>query len=212
MAKLHDSNIAWKRKRKWYTPFDFQTFVGSGTSGLVGGQSVGITTLEITSVGMITSVMTDAEIMTGYFPVPIDMDPRFDVGFRVCYTLDHDGTGDATVSWIMLQGTVKEGAAIAIPTTVLNTAIALLDSYDDTAGDASTTDFLLQWTSRGVRTAGNFGLSNDDVENRALITFSLEMDAALNETSVRFMGLEMDYCPHRTILANKDDAPLGWAG
>lgn len=175
-----------------------QGLVGDGTSGLVGAETAGVTTVEVTNVGMMTCHMADGEFLNGYIRCPYDLDVKHPIGFRVAYTLDHDGAGTATVAWILLQDAIAEGSAIALPSTALNTTIAN-DSYVDGNRVASVTDFLLQWSGRGIR--NSLGLSKEQVEDGAFITMKLEMDAATNETTVRFIGMEMDYTIHNTIGA-----------
>lgn len=194
---IQDQRIDWIRKRLWLTPFDTQSFVGDGTSGLVGAETAGITTVEVAGVGMMTSVMVAGEFLNGYFRCPYDLDPEWPVGFRVCWTLDHDGSGNAVITWILLQNAIAEGIAIALPATALDTPLDVNDPYQTDAGIASTTDFLLMWTERGIR--NKVGLTRTQIENGAFLTFKLEMDAALNETSAHYIGMEMDYAPMKTL-------------
>jgi hypothetical protein len=194
---MQDHGIEWIRKRKWITPFDMQG-VTVGTALFAAYETAGVTDLEVTNVGMGTLVMTDGEFLNGYIRCPYDLDPGFPVGFRVAWTLDHDGVGAGDASWILLQNAIAHGAAIALPDAVLDTAIVVPSTYVDTSGDATVvTDFLLQWSARGIRNL--IGLTRNQIEAGAFLTFKLELDAATNETTVRYIGMEMDYVPQRTV-------------
>lgn len=199
---FRDAQIDRIRKRIWLTADILQAV--DWITG-VGWETAGITPAEVTNVGMGTWIMTDGEFLNGYILCPYDLDPKFDIGFKVAYTLDHDGAGAATVSWILLQDAIAEGSAIALPSTALDTVIGLLDSY----GAGAVTDFLLAITGRGVRSAANIGLTRAQIETGAFLTFKLEMDAAVNETTVRFIGLIMDYVPQMCEGVGREiDAPL----
>lgn len=194
---IRDQRIDWIRKRLWITGYGMQ---GIGLNAetdasLQAFETTGVTLEELTNIGIGSLIMTDGEFLNGAIVCPYDLDPGWPIGFRVCYTLDHDGAGAATVDWILLVDSIKSGAAIAVPSTALDTVIAQ-DSYVGTDGTTSTTDWLLQFTARGIK--DSIGLTRVDIEAGAFIAFKLEMDAAVNETSVRFLGLEMDYVPFKT--------------
>ncbi len=195
---IRDQRIDWIRKRLWIPPFAMQGIGMHAAADVVlhSLETIAAEYSEITNVGMGGVTLTDGEFINGYIRCPIDLDPSFPVGFRIAYTIDHDGTGDATVSWILLQNAIAEGIAIALPATALNTIIPLLDKYTDDSGVSVVTDFLLQMTDRGIR--NSIGLTRAQIEQCAFLTLKVEMDAAIEETSVRYIGLEMDYVPMKT--------------
>lgn len=193
---MHGDTI-FTRKAKFYTPFQMNAILEA--TGVIGtfNDAAAVPAVIASGVGMGGFLMAASDLITGMIPCPMDLDPNFPVGFRVHYSGDHDGSGSATTSWILLQGAVVEGGAIATPTAALDTVIALLDAYSTTAGDtATTTDALYQVTGRGIR--NSIGLTRSQVVNGALITISLELDAVANFTSVNFLFLEMDYVARRT--------------
>lgn len=203
-----DGQLHWMRKRIFLTA---DTMQGVDWNAGTSYETAGITMVQVTNVGMGTWIMTDGEFLNGYIPVPHDLDPRHPIGFRVHYTLDHDGAGDAWTSWILLQTAIAEGIAIALPATALDTAIALQDAYTTNLGVNSVTDFLYQVSARGIRNA--IGLTRQQIETGALITLKLEMDAADQETTVHFIGLEMDYVPHKMVgVGSETDRSLVAAG
>ena len=102
-----DRHISTIRKRLWLTPYDIQ---GLGLNAeadatLQAFETAGITYFELASLGMAAAHMADGEFLNGYFRCPIDLDPKFAVGWRVCYTLDHN-SGTASVDWILLQDAI----------------------------------------------------------------------------------------------------------
>jgi len=196
---IQDQRIDWMRKRLFLTALDIQGIdTGKvGTAVTSAWETAGVTADEVTNVGMGTYIMTDTELLNGYIPCPYDLDPKFNIGFGVHWTADHDGTGALTSSWILLQDAIKIGEVIALPATALNTIIPLLSAYNDENGVTTVTDFRIQKTGRGIR--DDIGLNRAQIEAGAFITFKLELDAAINETSIRFIGLEMDYVPMMTV-------------
>jgi len=152
---LQDSNVGWLRKRIMYNGFDLNGLSSHTTSGRI--ESLLQTTtqayhLEISTFGVGAVPLDAGERVGGLVRCPYDLDPAHEVGFKVWYTGLHDGTGDATTSWILLQDALAEGIVLATATTALDTVIPLLNPYKDDAGDTTTTtDYLLQNTTRGIR-------------------------------------------------------------
>lgn len=193
---MQDHHIEWMRKRIVLSPFDLLS-LNQGTSVFEALTAAGVTFDEIGALGFGSVTMTDGELLNGIFPVPYDIDPSYPIGFRVGWTMDHDGAGNADATWILLADAIAHGAAIAVATTALNTAIGTT-TYKNTAGViTSVTDFLFQKSNRGIKNL--IGLSRAQIEAGALMSVSLEMDAATNETSIRFLHLEMDYVPQLTV-------------
>jgi len=203
---IDDSNMGWLRKRKFISPLDMQGIVTDGTD-LLAGQTAAALYVELAAKGMAgLAFAADGNIITGFIPVPFDLDGQFPIGFRIWWTMDHDGSGTANALFKLLQGTEKPGETISIPTAVLDTLL-VLDQYNDTDGNPTVTDHVLQKTPRGIRTS--IGLTHAEILEGAMMTFSLEMDSALNETKVILIGIEMDYTPWKCSNSNSDkDAPL----
>ena len=200
---IQDHRIDWMRKRIRLTPYDMQSILDDATSGVPASAFTGgVLLLEIGTLGFISCSMVAGEFLKGIYPVPSDLDPQFPVGYRVHYTVDHDGSGDATVSWILLNSFIGEGVVIADPATALNTPIPLLDAYTTDAGVSVTTDFLYQVSGRGID--NDIGLTRTQIETGALMGTSLEMDAMANATDVRLLWLEMDYVPMKTLGAGSN--------
>lgn len=209
---MQDSAIHWMRKRIFISPFGMQGIAMHAAADVVlhSIETVAAEYGEVTSVGMGTTQLADGEFINGYIPCPYDLDPKWPVGFSIFWTADHGGSNALTSSWILLQNAIAIGTAIALPATALDTIIALLSSYNDAAGVTTVTDFRLQKTARGIR--DSIGLSRIQIEAGGFLTFKVEMDAAANETTIRYIGMEMDYVPMRTTgNGMHTDAPLASA-
>lgn len=206
---ITDHNIGWTRKRKLFNATDLHGILDNATTGVPeGGISAGVTQGEVGTTGIITYVMTDGEFLSGLIPLPYDLDPAHPLGFKVHWTANHDGTGTLTADWILLVDRKKEGIAIADAATALSTAIAQ-DTYNDDSGSASTTDWLYQVTDRGILLPATLDLVKDDIETGVALMTKLEMDAAVNETAIHFIALEMDYVPFRCVGGGAfSDRPL----
>ena len=197
MAKIRDDEIDWLRKSKMIYPTDGLGLFDNATSGVPEGATTsGVSTLLVADAGMIGILMAAGEFFNFHHKLGNDVDPHWPIGLRVHYTGLHDDTGDATVSWIAQQKIIKEGIAFAAQSTVLDTVIALLDSYDDDSGVAVTTDWLYQVSGRGI--INRLDLSREEIETGAFLSIELEMDAVANLTSVVLLALEVDYVPWKT--------------
>lgn len=194
---IRDQRIDWLRKRIWLTPFDVGGIglVAEADDTLEAFSEADADYNEINSLGMAGVTLAAGKIISGGIRCPVDLDPKFPVGFRIGYIANVSSSA-GTVSWILLQDSIAEGIVLAIATTALNTIIPLLDPIGDEAGVGSATDWLMQMSARGIRT--DIGLTRAQIERCAYLTFSLEMDAVANVTTMHFLGLEMDYVPHRT--------------
>ena len=119
-----DQHFDYIRKRLWLPPHYIQSMDTAAATPGVAFETAGVTPAEITDVGFGTLIMTDAELLNGYIPVPFDLDPKHAIGFQIYWTMDHDGAGTGLADWILLVGTTKRGVAIALPATALDTVIA----------------------------------------------------------------------------------------
>ena len=200
-----DAQINYMRKRVVLTDHMIR-----GNIGGIGALTAGVTELELGTSGMVGNDMADGEFMAGGIVLPYDLDPKWDIGFRVHWTVDHDGAGACTVDWILLANIRLVGAAIAVAATALDTPIATVDTYKDSSGDATVvTDWLKQVTARGIMFATNHKLSREQIEDGAELMLKLEQNAMVNATKAFFRGLEIDYVPMMTIGQGSEmDRPL----
>lgn len=192
---VHDKNIAWRRKRL-FLPFYQWAWgsLGGGTNTQLVGAFYG---------NKITSAGTPVQ---GAFRMPFDVNPDFDMGFKICYAGDGTAPEDVgTLSWIILA----EYKAVTVAPDA--TAVGALDTTIATTGVVSATDNLLEWTSRGIKNKGF--LSRDEIDAGAYCQFSVELDAVGGTISatnfVLCMGLEIDYMPRKTRFPHSEiDGPL----
>ncbi len=198
---IGDENIAWLRKRIYLNAYDLNAYVeATDTMGAIDATVIPVAI----GTGLIGALMsTDGDILQGAFIVPYDLDPKFEIGFKVHYTATY-GSGTATISFILLHDVVKTGAAInAVAATALDTPIPLLSAFNGTV------DLSKQLTSRGILLAATHGLVRTDVEAGAMMLVSLEMDATANLTTETFIALEMDYAVHKCGgIGSENDNPL----
>ena len=197
---FQDAQIDRIRKRVYYTPYEMMSWDDNGTN-LILADTTGAT-LEPISAASTTGIgapdmSSDAETIGGAVRVPYDLDPKFDVGFRVCYTVDANGA--SVITWKLLEDSIAEGGVINQATTVLDTLIAA-----DTFGSV---DHLLAWTSRGIR--DDIGMTRAQIENGAFSLVNIEMDTGTNLTAVYFLGYEMDYVVQECQgIGSENDRPL----
>lgn len=202
---IPDSHMGWIRKRKFYNVHDLFALEEPASGIQQAALTTGVTLTELGTSGFVGVTMTDGEFLPAHFHCPFDLDPRFELGFKVCYTLDHDGSGAATVSWILLCDLIAEGGNVStVATTALDQIVPLLDNY----GDGAVTDGLLAYTDRGLK-LGPQSITRKEIESGAFIKVKIEMDAAINESSVLFLGLIMDYTPRKLVgMGVNIDSPL----
>lgn len=198
---MRDSQIEWLRKSHMIYPFGANGLVHDGSTpfNLLGSVSAGITLIEVAASGVMGLQMAADEIMSFAFRIPKDLDPQWPVGFKVHWTLDHDGVDPATASWILLADFLARGGVIAVSSTALDTIIPLLSTYEDTSEDATVvTDSLYQVSARGIKT--DIGLTRENIEEGSLFVGNLELDAIANAQGNLgiLLALEMDYVPWKT--------------
>ncbi len=205
-----DGQIGWLRKKKFFSLFELNFIDEDGTSGIMTGGSGTGAQLEVAALGIMGWLLAAGEFALGAFPIPQDLDPKHEVGVRINYTGLHDNTGNATVSWIYLFKMIREGIAFAAGATALDTPIPLLDPWSNSNGDITvTTDWLYQVTDRGIILPETLAIVKDDVEEQAMMSFSLEMDAVANLTSVVLLGITLDYVPWKCQgVGSEIDRPL----
>lgn len=159
---------------------------------LMAGLADGVPAVDVISTFEVGALRmdTNGDSVTHRMRIPVDVDPEFAMGFRINWTSGSSTTAD-TVSFIGLLDFKAEGVALAAPTTVLDTAIALLDTV--------TGAWHNQWTARGVKNA--YFLTREQIEAGAHMLMNIEMDAkAVGLTEALFcLGLEIDYVPNKTV-------------
>lgn len=198
---IRDQNIDWIRKRIWIPHTDFLCWQEPADGIQVVATATGIIHTEMAALGIMGADMDANEVIRCHIPVPYDLDPSKDVGFRVCFAVVSSGAS-CTVSWIMLQDFIDVNEAFVLATAALDTIIPLLTSVDEGGADDNT----LTWTARGLRskkamagTTAGLALTRANIEAGSWISISLEMDAAANETSTLLLGIQMDYAPMKTL-------------
>lgn len=144
---IQDRNVAWKRKHFDIPIQPMQGYAGVVTPLVFLGDGAGAPVVQAINSLAITGLLTDTEndAIELVWPLPYDVDPEYPLGFKVNWI-----SGSATVGDIV-GFTIKcdfkaVGAAIALATTALDTAIA--------AGNPTATAYAHQWTSRGIKNAG----------------------------------------------------------
>lgn len=207
---LRDKQIDWLRKRRFYSVWELNGTLGAaGVS--VDAVTAGITHIEISSFGIVFPEIANTEQTGGAIKIPYDLDPKYDLGFRVHYTADYNAAAPV-FTWTMVYG-LKKATAFAAAASTLDkvfTAQGLLDAN----GVATTTDWIPQISPRGIIYASSHKLSHDDINNgRTWLGFVLTLAVTNSPSSVRFMGLEMDYVPQLTVGSGSEvDRPRAYTG
>lgn len=205
---LTDNHIDWMRKRIWLTADDIQGVQYDDATIL---KTAGTTQQEKVA-GFSAFEMAAGELIYGYIPVPYDVDPRHELGFRVVWSADPTDAS-CSVTWLLLVDTVKKGFAYSAATTALDTVIAA-NAYDNEgAAAAGAADDKIQVTSRGIK--NSLGLTREQIETLAFLTFSIESDAVTgcDGNVCRFMGIFMDYMPMLCVgPGNEVDGSLSYTG
>lgn len=214
---LQDRDIAWTRKRKVYGPLDLNGLITvaiaeGGASSFAEGKVLqnpvaasktapDVYQQEVSTFGLVGLGFSAAgSFITGFIPVPQDLDPRYKVGFRVNWT-STGASGNAT--FLTSVKSIKKGVAIANAATTTDDLNTAHGASTQTGANHNV------WTARGIK--NTLGLSRTDIENGALLSLRLELDAVttLGATSVTFLGLEMDYVPIKTVGSGSEiDRPL----
>lgn len=180
-----DTYMAWMRKRIWLTPYTLQGLV-EATAVLGGVITNGSIPVAITTAGISGWLMGDGEFQTGGIPIPHDLDPAYEIGFKIHWTANANGA--CTADWIMQYKIIAEGVLFAIPATALDTAIVAADSH-------GSTDWFHAVTSRGVLDGNT--ITKAQIDGEAMLMLEVEMDGADNETAIYLLGISMDYAVQR---------------
>lgn len=206
MAGIQDRSIAWMRKRVFINIHDMLGLFDHATTGIPQGSiTAGVTQVAVGSAGIIGYDMDVGEFVGGSILIPYDIDPKFDIGFKVHYTGTTSGT-DGSNEWILLWKKINADAAYAVAATALDTVIG-----SQTFG--ANTDDQNKVSSRGILLPETHQITRDQIEDGAKLMFKLELQATANMDSDVFLGLEMDYVPQRCWGVGQEmDAPLKSTG
>lgn len=187
---IRDRNIDWSRKPVYVCARDWN-------------DNLGVTTITNVKVGTgvavekeINSLLTTGVLIgaagadaTGdefhhHMPIPYDLDPDDEVGFRVHWCSGSSTDAD-DVAFVMLLNTYAENGTIIAPATVLDTVIPS-DLVSDGAAYAQ------RWTERGIKDAGF--LTRAQVQD-GLALFHWEVRCSVNDASedTFILGVQFDY-------------------
>lgn len=186
---MTDKEIWWRRRRLYIPAAHW----GNGSAN-------GETITNQTSIGCSGfAVVTTNDVLVGHFRCPVELDPNFDVGFRVHMmpTGDADiGTvGNALLVDFRADETVAVAASTALDTTIADVAVAAVTNQ-------------VQWSPRGIKSKGF--LSGAQVDD-AYVNFKLSPTATTltSGSSLTLLGIEMDYMPRSTRFPHcQTDGPL----
>ena len=217
---ITDVDIEWKRKRKrWDAWPDLATglivaaVTETGSDAFAEGELIqspnaaskvapDVSLLEVSDYGLVgIQFLDDADLMFFCKQMPYDLDPTYDIGFRLNYC--QTDAGVTTTLWKLSVGFDKKDAVLQAEDAA---GIAALDTVIAAKASAGAALENL-WTARGIRSAPSFLLS--DVEDGMLIRFTLELDTTNDNDAHILLGLEMDYVAKRTYKINKEDSELG---
>ena len=209
---LMDRNIAWIRKRLFIQPFTAFTANDPAATRIANATTV-VPTVVTGSGNLVAWNVPISVTIPFYGRVPIDLDPQFPLGFRVCWTADVSGTNAAfgngtTTGWVLNFNTRIKGAVLAIPSTVLDTVVPVPNLYLDSTGIGPNTDGILQWTGRGIK---NFiGITRSQIEDGAFFGINAIAPGTVTAmTTAYILGVEMDYSALSTMGAGSEiDEPL----
>ena len=195
---IQTQHIAYIRKRKRYSIWELNGLIigavdegGAATPGegelITPPRDTNSFLFELADYGIVGLKYAAADDLAYFFvPCPYDLDPDYEVGFRVNFT--QSAAVSTEVTWILLVGTDKADAVIqaedAAGIVALDTALAV-----KAAGGSAYENL---WTPRGIKLA--IGLTRTEIVKGALIRFSLEAQAlGVGIANLTLLGLEMDY-------------------
>lgn len=204
---VNDSHIPWVRKRKLFQLNELFLLEEPASGIQTSAIDASIILKEVAATGTVGFVFADTKGVRAKLTCPHDLDPRFEVGFRVVYTLNHDGSDPAVATWVALCDAIGVGVEIGGAATTALDKLIPAHTYVNNSGVASTTDDLLQVTARGIKKS--LGLTRAQIEELAFIKITLSLTTVTNATDLIFLGILMDYAPRKTVgMGSNLDAPL----
>ena len=210
-----DAHMAWMRKRVYLDPLNALSVKNDATDNVL--ESLRDSDAQLTEInssgsgGFLMDNLNDAIHM--FWPIPWDLDPRWDIGVQVLWTANVSALA-ATVTWVPAYLKCTKGAtAMANPATAIDTTITQ-GTYVDSTGAQSTTDYLLQTSSRGILKATTHQITRDQIEDHATILWEvIQGQTPANTTNVYFLKLIVDYVPQMMWgPGSENDAPLKHTG
>ena len=177
---IRDSNVDWMRKRLWVpAQGGLNTMItATGPTGAGTGAApwVEVSTFDFSGIDC-----DNTDVYGFAFKLPYDVDPKYNLGFRWCYT-----SGETAASNIFTATTLVDikanGAALVAATTALDTVVAA-HTHPNIA-------FALNWTARGIKNK-NFA-TREQIEAGAFLVGKATIALTGLATAV-LLGLEMDY-------------------
>lgn len=194
---IDDSQMAWLRKRVYYTPYDMMGIIAN-----VGARSSGATELNIAGFDTIGYTMVAGEFITGSIQIPYDLDPKFEIGFKVVYSIDVNGNAPIA-EWIMQYLVLGVDVAYAEPTQVLDTVIGTHQKPSDT-------DDTHLVSPRGIALPATHAITRAIIDADGRLSVEFEMQAVSETpTTVNYMGFIMDYSVQKcTGVGSENENPL----
>jgi hypothetical protein len=204
MPGFSDRNLNLMRKSVFLDHYKMQGIIDNAGAPN-GALTAGVLNAEVGATGLVGWDMNAGEFIGGGIPIPRDLDPRWDIGFRVHYTGTVSGT-TGTNTWLLLWKKIIADAAYAVAATALDTVIAA-DPF------GANLDAANKISPRGILLATTHKLTRDEIENGAKLMLKLELDVHTNCDSVEFVAIEMDYVPMMCVGAGSEyDRPLKSTG
>lgn len=189
---IQDHEVEWMRTRRFYGPMELNGLV-EAAGVLAEVTDTTVLPIIVTGLRAVGLTVPTGKAVAGYFHLPTDVDPKFDLGFKTCWTADVT-SGTAGVTWTMVLDSIKSGIALVDATTVMDTVFGA-----QTYLPAANVDNVVQWGSRAIRTSKTLALSRTDIEASVLMPFKLTSGTFVAVTTLFFLGLLMDYVPQRCV-------------
>lgn len=197
---VDDAQMSWIRKRLYLNCYDLNAYVeATDTMGCIDATVIPVAV----GTGLVGALIaTDGDIIQGGFILPYDLDPKFEIGFRVHYSATY-GSGVATLEFILLYDIIDNAARVdQVATTALDTVVGVHTF-------SGTVDLSKQRSGRGIALAATHSINRDQIEAGSVFLISLEQQASANLTNEAFIALEMDYAVQKCGgIGSENDNPL----
>jgi len=206
---MQDNHFAWMRKRIVLEHFDFGLKEFSAAIGSAAENTAAVPLIEVGTTGIAGLDMTSAnDSISTMIPVPYDLNPYHDIGFRIRYTGNPASAAGAALFTIWAQ-IILEGAALVGTTQTLKTIVGN-DTYGDNVGTGTATAWCSQFTKRGIMTSTEkFTVTRDQIEKGAAMCIWIDTTVLTNMTTTVFQSLIIDYVPQRCVGDHQGiDRPL----